>query len=53
MMQALEMQCLGKRDETMLNSEEIKSIAIDIIKLRLLKAIIVRKSVSQSVSQSI
>ena len=54
MMQALELLELAKGtspDEAMLNSEEIKPVAVAIIKLRLSKDI--SRSVSQSVSQSV
>jgi len=54
MMQAMEL-CGWRKgtslDETMLNSEEIKPVAIAIIELRLSERI--SKGVSQSVSQSV
>jgi len=52
MMQASELLQLAKRlDETTLNSEEIKPVALAIIELRLSKGISLL--VSQSVSQSV
>jgi len=52
MMQAMELLRLAKRpDEATLNSEEIKPVAIAIIKLCLSECI--SKGVSQSVSQSV